>query len=155
MLRRQVQDVEGKLPEKLTITIKCPMTGYQGAVYDWVKATGLLRIDPACDDAVRRNCNLLSVKNRIMELRKACCPPPSCLGISSNTRSTCSTHAQVELGGVHLVCAGCSVSLCPRRNDSPQRSVFSLLLRNRCVRYRQRRWGCVRAPSCMLCLVST
>lgn len=33
MLRRQVQDVEGTLPEKVTITIKCPMTGYQGAIY--------------------------------------------------------------------------------------------------------------------------
>jgi SNF2 family DNA or RNA helicase len=70
MLRRQVQDVEGKLPEKVTITIKCPMTGYQGAIYDWVKATGLLRIDPTSPDAVRRGIFMRNLKNRIMELRK-------------------------------------------------------------------------------------
>lgn len=84
MLRRQVQDVEGKLPEKVTITIKCPMSGYQGAAYDWVKATGLLRVDPEGEDATRRHCNVRSVKNRIMELRKACPSPllqgpPVCL----------------------------------------------------------------------------
>lgn len=81
MLRRQVQDVEGKLPEKVTITLKCPMSGYQGAVYDWVKATGLLRADPEGEEAIRRHCSVRSVKNRIMELRKACSPTtfsPTC-----------------------------------------------------------------------------
>lgn len=70
MLRRQVQDVEGKLPEKVTITIKCPMTGYQGAIYDWVRATSLLRINPSSPDAVRRGTNIISVRNRVMEQRK-------------------------------------------------------------------------------------
>ena len=74
MLRRQVQDVEGKLPEKITITIKCPMTGYQGAIYDWVRATSLLRINPESPDAVRRGTNIISVRNRVMEQRKVRCP---------------------------------------------------------------------------------
>ena len=29
MLRRQVQDVEGKLPPKVPVIVKCPMSGYQ------------------------------------------------------------------------------------------------------------------------------
>jgi SWI/SNF-related matrix-associated actin-dependent regulator of chromatin subfamily A member 2/4 len=29
MLRRQVQDVEGKLPAKVPVVVKCPMSGYQ------------------------------------------------------------------------------------------------------------------------------
>jgi SNF2 family DNA or RNA helicase len=74
MLRRQVQDVEGKLPEKITITIKCPMTGYQGAIYDWVRATSLLRINPNSPDAIRRGTNIVSVRNRVMEQRKVLCP---------------------------------------------------------------------------------
>ena len=77
MLRRQVQDVEGKLPEKVTITLKCPMTGYQGAIYDWVRAKSLLRINPESPDALRRGTNIISVRNRVMEQRKVCAAPLS------------------------------------------------------------------------------
>lgn len=70
MLRRQVQDVEGKLPEKVTITLKCPMTGYQAAIYNWVNATALLRIDPMSDTAQRTGQAVLNLKNKVMELRK-------------------------------------------------------------------------------------
>ena len=71
MLRRQVQDVEGSLPEKVTITIKCPMTPYQAAIYNWVHATALLRIDPASEAAQRMGSAVRSLKNKVMELRKA------------------------------------------------------------------------------------
>ena len=33
----QVQDVEGKLPPKVPVVVKVPMTPYQSAVYKWVK----------------------------------------------------------------------------------------------------------------------
>lgn len=33
--RLQVKDVEQQLPEKVTITVKCPMSAYQSAVYNW------------------------------------------------------------------------------------------------------------------------
>jgi SNF2 family DNA or RNA helicase len=72
MLRRQVQDVEGTLPEKVTITIKCPMTAYQGAIYSWVNATALLRIDPECDAALRTGANVKNLTNKVIELRKVC-----------------------------------------------------------------------------------
>ena len=70
MLRRQVQDVEGTLPEKVTITIKCPMTGYQAAIYNWVNATALLRIDPLGEMGLRMGTSVKSLKNKVMELRK-------------------------------------------------------------------------------------
>jgi SNF2 family DNA or RNA helicase len=72
MLRRQVQDVEGKLPEKITITIKCSMTPYQATMYNWVQATGTLRIDPNSDIALRQGWHVVSLKNTVMEQRKAC-----------------------------------------------------------------------------------
>ena len=47
MLRRQVEDVETKLPPKVAVTIKVAMPSVQAAIYDWVKTTGTLRLDPA------------------------------------------------------------------------------------------------------------
>ena len=85
MLRRQVQDVEGKLPEKVTITIKCPMTGYQAAIYNWVNATALLRIDPLSDTAQRTGQAVLNLKNKVMELRKV-------------RRANCNAHMLLERG---------------------------------------------------------
>eukprot|EP00967_Tisochrysis_lutea_P080995 scaffold111530_cov19-Tisochrysis_lutea.AAC.1 len=35
----QVQDVEGKLPPKVPLVIKVPMTPYQSAVYSWVRVS--------------------------------------------------------------------------------------------------------------------
>ena len=46
MLRRLVQDVERKLPPKITIAVHCPFSAYQAAVYDWVNKTGTLRVHP-------------------------------------------------------------------------------------------------------------
>lgn len=36
----QVQDVEGKLPPKVALVVKVPMTPYQSAIYNWVKVGG-------------------------------------------------------------------------------------------------------------------
>ncbi|KAH9324701.1 hypothetical protein KI387_004879 [Taxus chinensis] len=46
MLRRRVEDVEGSLPPKISVVLRCKMSALQGAVYDWIKATGSLRLDP-------------------------------------------------------------------------------------------------------------
>ncbi|KAK9103673.1 hypothetical protein Sjap_020927 [Stephania japonica] len=81
MLRRRVEDVEGSLPPKVSIVLRCKMSSIQGAVYDWVKATGTLRVDP--EDELRRiqknpNYQMKTYKilnNRCMELRKACNHP--------------------------------------------------------------------------------
>ena len=71
VMRRQVHEVEGTLPEKVAITIKCPMTPYQSAIYQWVNATALLRVDPQDPGAVRRGCVWRNLKNKVMEMRKA------------------------------------------------------------------------------------
>ncbi|KAJ1403522.1 SNF2-related, N-terminal domain [Sesbania bispinosa] len=52
MLRRRVEDVEGSLPPKVSIVLRCKMSPVQSAIYDWVKATGTLRLDP--EDEKRR-----------------------------------------------------------------------------------------------------
>lgn len=68
----QVKDVEQQLPEKITITVKCPMSAYQSAVYNWIKATNTVRVDP-----VHRRVSSASasrdwepLQNKVMELRK-------------------------------------------------------------------------------------
>lgn len=44
MLRRQVADVEGKLPAKVAHVVKCAMPPAQAAAYRWVARTGTLRL---------------------------------------------------------------------------------------------------------------
>ena len=44
MLRRQVADVEGKLPGKVAHVVKCAMPPAQAAAYRWVARTGTLRL---------------------------------------------------------------------------------------------------------------
>ncbi|CAN4109006.1 unnamed protein product [Withania somnifera] len=81
MLRRRVEDVEGSLPPKVSVVLRCRMSGFQSAVYDWIKATGTLRVDP--EDEKRRaekNPNYQPktykvLNNRCMELRKTCNHP--------------------------------------------------------------------------------
>lgn len=81
MLRRRVEDVEGSLPPKVSIVLRCRMSAIQGAIYDWIKSTGTIRVDP--EDELRRveKNPLYQVKifrnlnNRCMELRKACNHP--------------------------------------------------------------------------------
>ncbi|XP_072967210.1 ATP-dependent helicase BRM [Typha angustifolia] len=81
MLRRRVEDVEGSLPRKVSIVLRCRMSAIQGAIYDWIKSTGTIRVDP--DDELRRvqKNPMYQVKmfknlnNKCMELRKACNHP--------------------------------------------------------------------------------
>ena len=79
MLRRLVQDVERKLPAKITIAVHCPFSAYQAAVYDWVNKTGTLRVHPTMSKiglAARQNFKgYLALQNRCMELRKVCNHP--------------------------------------------------------------------------------
>ena len=79
MLRRLVQDVERKLPPRVTVAVHCPNSAYQAAVYDWVRATGTIRVDPNYAKiglAARANFRgYLPLQNRCMELRKVCNHP--------------------------------------------------------------------------------
>ncbi|KAJ7560784.1 hypothetical protein O6H91_04G145700 [Diphasiastrum complanatum] len=82
MLRRRVEDVEGSLPPKVPIVLKCKMSALQAAIYDWVKTTGTIRLDPE-DEAQRvagANGNrqvraYVPLQNKCMELRKVCNHP--------------------------------------------------------------------------------
>ncbi|XP_024372220.1 ATP-dependent helicase BRM isoform X2 [Physcomitrium patens] len=81
MLRRRVEDVEGSLPPKVSVVLKCKMSAYQAAIYDWVKTTGTLRLDP--DDEAQRIAGnskrqaraYAPLQNKCMELRKVCNHP--------------------------------------------------------------------------------
>ncbi|KAJ8749051.1 hypothetical protein K2173_013496 [Erythroxylum novogranatense] len=81
MLRRRVEDVEGSLPPKVSIVLRCRMSAIQSAVYDWIKSTGTLRVDPE-DEKRRVEKNptyqpkvYKTLNNRCMELRKTCNHP--------------------------------------------------------------------------------
>ncbi|GKU96761.1 hypothetical protein SLEP1_g9958 [Rubroshorea leprosula] len=81
MLRRRVEDVEGSLPPKVSIVLRCRMSTIQSAIYDWIKSTGTLRVDPE-DEKQRAKKNPLyqpkvykTLNNRCMELRKTCNHP--------------------------------------------------------------------------------
>ena len=75
MLRRQVEDVESKLPEKTTYVIHAPMSAHQSVAYSWIKTTGTLRIDPLGDYSNKFNREWASLQNKCMELRKVCNHP--------------------------------------------------------------------------------
>ncbi|BAT97960.1 ATP-dependent helicase [Vigna angularis] len=81
MLRRRVEDVEGSLPPKVSIVLKCKMSAVQSAIYDWVKSTGTLRLDPEDEKRKLHRNPAYQVKqyktlnNRCMELRKTCNHP--------------------------------------------------------------------------------
>ncbi|KAL2490340.1 ATP-dependent helicase BRM [Abeliophyllum distichum] len=81
MLRRRVEDVEGSLPPKVSIVLKCRMSAIQSSIYDWIKFTGTLRVDPEDEKRrVQKNPNYQAkiykpLNNRCMELRKTCNHP--------------------------------------------------------------------------------
>ncbi|KAK7394748.1 hypothetical protein VNO78_15285 [Psophocarpus tetragonolobus] len=81
MLRRRVEDVEGSLPPKVSIVLRCKMSAVQSAIYDWVKSTGTLRLDPDGEKSKILKNPLYQAKqyktlnNRCMELRKTCNHP--------------------------------------------------------------------------------
>nr|XP_043626662.1 ATP-dependent helicase BRM-like [Erigeron canadensis] len=81
MLRRRVEDVEGSLPPKISIILRCKMSAIQGAVYDWIKYTGTIRVDPEDETRKIQKSSLYQarafkpVTNKSMELRKTCNHP--------------------------------------------------------------------------------
>ncbi|KAI3731894.1 hypothetical protein L1987_63086 [Smallanthus sonchifolius] len=81
MLRRRVEDVEGSLPPKISIILRCKMSAIQGVVYDWIKATGTIRVDPEDEKHKVMKSSMYQAKafkplnNKIMELRKTCNHP--------------------------------------------------------------------------------
>lgn len=81
MLRRRVEDVEGSLPPKISVVLRCKMSALQGAIYDWIKATGSLRLDPQTEarrvesNPKRQIRAYVPLQNRCMELRKVCNHP--------------------------------------------------------------------------------
>ncbi|RDX66322.1 ATP-dependent helicase BRM, partial [Mucuna pruriens] len=81
MLRRRVEDVEGSLPPKISVVLRCKMSAVQSAIYDWVKSTGTLRLDPEGENLKIQKNPLYQAKqyktlnNRCMELRKTCNHP--------------------------------------------------------------------------------
>ncbi|CAN6455544.1 unnamed protein product [Victoria cruziana] len=84
MLRRRVEDVEGSLPPKVPIVLRCRMSAVQSAIYDWIKATGSKKADPQEElTRVARNPNrqmrqYVPLQNRCMELHKVCNHPLLC-----------------------------------------------------------------------------
>ena len=70
MLRRQVADVEGKLPPKVALTVRTAMAPLQAAAYRWVASTATLRVDPAGVPAGKAVREYAPLNNRAVELRK-------------------------------------------------------------------------------------
>ena len=58
--------------------IKVPMARFQGVAYNWIKATGTLRLDP--DSALSANTfrTIAPLNNKVMELRKVRRPGMPC-----------------------------------------------------------------------------
>ena len=50
--------------------VKCAMSRYQAAIYNWVKATGTLRLDPNNALAGKTRHPFVPLNNKVMELRK-------------------------------------------------------------------------------------
>ncbi|XP_024987656.1 ATP-dependent helicase BRM-like [Cynara cardunculus var. scolymus] len=81
MLRRRVEDVEGSLPPKISIILRCKMSATQGSIYDWIKSTGTIRVDPEDEKRKVQKSPMYQAKtfkplnNKCMELRKTCNHP--------------------------------------------------------------------------------
>lgn len=78
MLRRLVQDVESKLPPRITVVVHCPFSAFQSMCYDWVRKTATVRVEPGTRMGLAAKQNFrgyLPIQNRAMELRKLCNHP--------------------------------------------------------------------------------
>lgn len=60
---------------QIAVVLKVPMTAYQSRVYNWVKATGTLRLDPEGPLLGQRRHPFAPLNNKVMELRKVCNHP--------------------------------------------------------------------------------
>ncbi|URE19242.1 QLQ [Musa troglodytarum] len=67
--------------KKVSIVLRCRMSAFQGAIYDWIRSTGTLRVDPEDEMRKVQKNPMYQVKmyknlnNRCMELRKVCNHP--------------------------------------------------------------------------------
>ena len=66
-------DGQGWRPQ-VPVIIKVPMARFQGVAYNWIKATGTLRLDP--DSLLNANTfrTYAPLNNKVMELRKVAFP---------------------------------------------------------------------------------
>lgn len=51
------------------------MSGYQSKIYNWVKATGTVRLDPESPMFLNKRHSFAPLNNKVMELRKVCNHP--------------------------------------------------------------------------------
>lgn len=75
---------------QVALTVHVAMTAYQSVIYDWVKATGTLRLspyDPRIGKSHRHN--FAPLNNKCMELRKVTTPT----WLSADTNLCCIGHA--------------------------------------------------------------
>ncbi|CAD6248433.1 unnamed protein product [Miscanthus lutarioriparius] len=67
--------------KKDSIVLRCRMSAVQGAIYDWIKSTGTIRVDPEDEKRRAQRNPMYQVKtyknlnNKCMELRKVCNHP--------------------------------------------------------------------------------
>jgi hypothetical protein len=99
----QVKDVEQQLPEKVTITIKCPMSAYQSAVYNWIKTTNTIRVDPRHRRAAHGQRPWEPLQNKVMELRKVCALQHTLLCIAAGQHAVLCIATEQQ--GSTLCCA--------------------------------------------------
>ena len=60
---------------QIPVVLKVAMTPYQSRLYNWVKATGTLRLDPQGPLIGQRRHQFAPLNNKVMELRKVCNHP--------------------------------------------------------------------------------
>lgn len=67
--------MHGQVP----VVVKVPMAPFQSVLYNWVKASGTLRLDPEGPMPGSTIRTYASLNNKCMELRKVicCCPKSS------------------------------------------------------------------------------
>ncbi|KAH7669570.1 DNA helicase protein [Dioscorea alata] len=81
VLRRRVEDVEGALPPKVSVVVRCRMSAVQSCIYDWIRDSGTIRLYPEHEmRKVQRNPKYnvkkyTNLTNKCIELRKVCNHP--------------------------------------------------------------------------------
>lgn len=57
---------------QVPVIVKVPMVPFQSVLYNWVKASGTIRLDPDGALASRTLRTFVPLNNKCMELRKVC-----------------------------------------------------------------------------------
>ena len=89
-------------PLQVAVVVHVAMTAYQSVIYDWVKATGTLRLSPF-DPRIGKShrYNFAALNNKCMELRKvktrtAVLPPSLKASFASTSCASHLLHVQVH-----------------------------------------------------------